>query len=343
MNPPDHAALPLPAGHSGRMPAWQRELAQAITDPAELLDALGLDRDLLPAARAATRRFGLKVPRPYLANMRRGDPHDPLLRQVLPLADEVRDVAGFVGDPVGDGAATVAPGVLSKYRGRSLLMTTGACAVNCRYCFRREYPYTDGIVTPTRLDEAIAALAADPDCEEVILSGGDPLALSTSRLEVIAQRLEALPRLRRLRIHSRTPVVLPERVDTELLAWLDSLRWPVVLVLHANHPRELSNAVGEACTKLRQSGVTLLNQAVLLAGVNDAVATQCELATRLFELGVLPYYLHALDPVRGAAHFEVEATRAGALYEAMRARLPGYLLPRFVREVEGAPAKLPVP
>jgi L-lysine 2,3-aminomutase len=333
MIPPDVAAR--------HFEPWRRELAESVTDPAELLRLLELDPALLPAAHLAAARFGLRVPRAFLAQMRRGDPRDPLLLQVLPLAAELREHAGFGPDPVGDLGALQAPGLLGKYHGRALLMTTGACAVHCRYCFRREFPYDAGALTPARLAAAVAALAATPELEEVILSGGDPLSLPTARLEAITAALGVLPGLRRLRIHTRTPVVLPARVDGLLLEWLGALPWRTVVVLHVNHPRELSAAVCAALASLAASGATLLNQAVLLAGVNDDEDTLAALSTGLFEAGVLPYYLHLLDRVSGTAHFEVPAERAMRLHAGLLARLPGYLVPRLVRELPGAASKVP--
>lgn len=335
------AMIPSPAA-ARHLEPWRRELAEAVTDPAELLQLLELDPALLPAARLAADRFGLKVPRSFVARMRRGDPRDPLLLQVLPLAAELAPSPGYSADPVGDLAAVRAPGVLAKYRGRALLMSTGACAVNCRFCFRREFPYQDAALTPARLASAVASLATVQGLEEVILSGGDPLTLPTARLARVTDALRPLPGLRRLRIHTRTPVVLPSRVDAALLAWLGGLPWPVVVVLHVNHPRELSPEVRIALAGLAAGKVTLLNQSVLLAGVNDDEDVLAELSTALFECGVLPYYLHALDPVAGAAHFDLPGTSITRLHAQLLARLPGYLVPRLVREVAGAASKLPV-
>jgi EF-P beta-lysylation protein EpmB len=330
-----------PARGARHFESWRHALAAAVTDPDELLALLGLDRALAPAARRAARRFGLKVPRGYVARMRRGDPADPLLRQVLPLDEEERDTPGFGADPVGDLAAATAPGVLTKYRGRALLITTGACAVHCRYCFRREFPYPDVALTPARLAAAIESLAADPELTEVILSGGDPLALPTARLAEITAGLGRLTGLERLRLHTRTPIVLPERVDAPLTDWLGQLPWRRIVVLHANHPRELSPEVVAACGRLAGAGATLLNQSVLLAGVNDDADVLAELSEALFAAGALPYYLHLLDRVSGTAHFEVPAARARALHRGLLERLPGYLVPRLVREAPGSASKLP--
>ncbi|MDA8363717.1 MAG: EF-P beta-lysylation protein EpmB [Gammaproteobacteria bacterium] len=319
--------------------AWQAALAEAITDPAELLEAVGLGLQLLPAARAAARDFPLRVPRGFVARMKRGDVDDPLLRQVLPLAVECREAPGYVPDPVGDLAAMVAPGVLHKYRGRVLLTTTGACAVHCRYCFRRHYPYGQATAASARWADALAHIAADPAVSEVILSGGDPLMLPDKRLSELTQALEALPQIRCLRIHTRLPVVLPERVDEGLMGWLAGTRLKAVVVVHANHPHEIDAAVRQALGRIRDCGATLLNQSVLLRGVNDDVATLAGLSEALFEAGVLPYYLHMLDRVQGAAHFEVDEARARVLMAQLATRLPGYLVPRLVREEAGANAK----
>lgn len=327
---------------SRQVPAWQRELARAITDPAELLRELELDPALLPAARAAAARFPLRVPRGFVARMIRGDPNDPLLRQVLPLGAELEATPGFVADPVGDRAAQAAPGVLHKYHGRALLIVTGACAVHCRYCFRREYPYAEAHASVDEWRPALAYLAGDSSIREVILSGGDPLSLSDRRLGTLLAALDRIPHLERLRIHSRQPIVLPERVDDGLLDLLTRTRLHPVLVVHANHPHEIDAAVRAALVRLAAAGMTLLNQSVLLRGVNDSATILVELSETLFAARVLPYYLHRLDPVRGAAHFDVNEIEASAIMKTLRQRLPGYLVPRLVREQPGQPAKTPV-
>jgi EF-P beta-lysylation protein EpmB len=333
----------IPPGAARRhIEPWRRELAEAVTDPAELLRLLDLDPGLLPAARRAASRFGLRVPRNYIACMRRGDPLDPLLRQVLPLAAECEDVSGFGADPVGDLAAVRTPGVLAKYHGRALLMTTGACAVHCRYCFRREFPYASATLTPARLEAALGALGTMRGLEEVILSGGDPLALPTSHLARITGALGRLAGLRRLRIHTRTPIVLPSRVNGPLLEWLRGLSWTTVVVLHVNHARELSLDVRAALAQLADSDVTLLNQSVLLRGVNDDEDALAELSLELFDSGVLPYYLHLLDRVTGTAHFDTPEEKAVRLVASLPRRLPGYLVPKLVREVAGEDSKLPI-
>lgn len=282
------------------------------------------------------------MPEPYLARIRPGDAADPLLRQVLPLGAELRPAAGYGTDPLAEAAAQVAPGVLHKYPGRALLITTAACAVHCRYCFRRHFPYADAHVGGSHLGAALEALRADPSIREVILSGGDPLALSDARLGALGRALAEIPHLRTLRVHTRLPVVLPQRVDEALLTWLRSSALRTVMVIHANHAREIDDGVLAALARLRAAGATLLNQAVLLRGVNDTAPAQADLSERLFEAGVLPYYLHLPDRVAGTAHFAVGERRARAIVAQVRARLPGYLVPRLVREVPGLASKKPV-
>jgi len=318
---------------------WQTALGQAITDPAELLDVLGLGPEWLPAARDAARAFPLRVPRGFVARMHRGDPADPLLRQVLPLAQESHVVEGFGPDPVGDLAAHKASGVLHKYQGRVLLTATGACAIHCRYCFRRHFPYAEANASTQNWRAALDYITAHPDVREVILSGGDPLTLSDRRLGDFVRALEGCAHVERLRLHTRLPVVLPERVTQEFCAWLAGTRFKTVVVIHANHAQELDDTVRTACKRLADSGATLLNQSVLLRGVNDSVTALTRLSDTLFAAGVLPYYLHLLDRVQGAAHFDVSEDAARRLLAGLNAQLPGYLVPRLVREVPGAPGK----
>ena len=318
-------------------------MAQAITSPEALVEALGLDPSLIEPARAAAAKFGLRVPLSYVARMRRGDANDPLLKQVLPIGAEAEVVPDFGPDPVGESAARRAPGLLQKYRGRALLITTSACAIHCRYCFRREFPYSEQQGDSTRFHEALDEIARDSSLEEIILSGGDPLSLSDSRLTSLTDALAKIPHIRRLRLHTRQPVVLPSRVDAGFIAWLERLPWPVVFVLHSNHANEIDDSVRAACARLKQAGATLLNQTVLLKGINDDVATLADLSRALFDAGVLPYYLHVLDRVSGAAHFDLPEARAQEIAGELAACMPGYLVPRLVREVEGAPAKLTLP
>lgn len=338
------ALAPAPQESPAPLPAirWQALWRQAIRDPAELLAGLGLDAADLGVSAQALAQFPLRVPRGFAARMRRGDPADPLLRQVLPVDAEMRVVPGFSFDAVGDGAAKKATGVIQKYRGRALLVATGSCAINCRYCFRRHFDYAGENAARGGWEAALAAIAADPTIDEVILSGGDPLSLATAKLAELTTALAAIPHIRRLRIHSRLPVVLPERVDDELVQWLAGLPWPLAFVIHANHANEFDAGVDAALARLRGAGAQLLNQAVLLRGVNDDLDALAALSERSFAAGVLPYYLHQLDRVQGVAHFEVDDTRALELHAALRARLSGYLVPKLVREIAGDSGKRPL-
>ncbi|MBX3726928.1 MAG: EF-P beta-lysylation protein EpmB [Xanthomonadales bacterium] len=321
---------------------WRRLWREAITDPAELLDRLGLAAHAARLLPGADTGFPVRVPAGFLARMRPGDPDDPLLLQVLPRAAELLEAPGFVEDAVGDHAARAAAGVIHKYAGRALLVATGACAVHCRYCFRRHFPYARELAAREDWREAVAWIAGQPDVHEVILSGGDPLSLPTARLASLTRQLAGIGHVRALRLHTRLPIVLPERVDGEFLAWLAAVPWPVAVVVHANHGNEIDAATAGALAALRRAGATVLNQSVLLRGVNDQVEALADLSRRLYAAGTLPYYLHLLDRVRGASHFEVDEARARSLHADLRARLPGYLVPRLVREIAGEPGKTPV-
>jgi EF-P beta-lysylation protein EpmB len=317
-------------------------MKEAIRDVGELCRLLRLSDDCLAGATQAARPFALFVPRGYAARMRPGDPNDPLLLQILPLADELQDPPGFLTDPVGDRPATRAPGLLHKYQGRVLLVTTGACAVHCRYCFRRHFPYSESPHSPAEWEPAIEQIEADASIDEVILSGGDPLMLVDDWLSRLAHRLSRIPHLRRLRVHTRLPIVLPERVEAELLDWLCGTRLVPVVVVHANHPAEIGPEAGDALTRLVEAGVSVFNQSVLLRRVNDDADVLTELCRRLVELRVMPYYLHQLDRVSGAAHFEVPIETGRRLMAELRKRLPGYAVPRYVRETPGAGHKEPL-
>lgn len=315
--------------------SWHASLSQAIRKPCELLTRLSLSADLLPAARQAAELFPLLVPDSFLRRMEPRNPDDPLLRQVLPLEQEHEIIPGFQRDAVNDAQFRPAPGLLQKYHGRALLITTGSCAVHCRYCFRRHYPYGE---EPRRLDDwqpALDRIREDTSIEEVLLSGGDPLMLTDQRLSDLLDRLEAIPHLKRLRIHSRLPIVLPDRVTPELLERLIKCRLTVIFVVHANHSAELVDDCSESLRRLVAAPLTVLNQAVLLRGVNDTVEAQCDLSLALIDHGVIPYYLHQLDRVAGAAHFEVSVETGRAIVQEMRRRLPGYAVPRYVQEVPG--------
>ena len=321
---------------------WKQQLREAIDDPDELITLLQLPDSLREPARRAARLFPLKVPRAYVERIEPGNPEDPLLRQVLPLAEEADPAPGYGTDPLQERDATPMPGVLHKYANRVLVVTTGACAIHCRYCFRRHFPYADSTLSAAQVAHLVNYLQRHPDVDEVILSGGDPLALSDPRLSDLFSQLGRLPQISVIRIHSRLPVFIPERLDKPLIDLFAGCGKPVVLVFHVNHPREISESFVHACGTLRKSGVTLLNQAVLLRGVNTTSALQIELSKRLFRAGILPYYLHLPDPVAGTAHFSVNEVEGTKLMAEMRAALPGYLVPRLVREIPGQAGKTPV-
>jgi EF-P beta-lysylation protein EpmB len=316
---------------------WQHELQQAIRDPMQLLRLLDLSpSEVQPLVLKP--RFALRVPINYVAKMRKGDPQDPLLRQILPVADEQRQSLTFNLDPTGDKLAEKVPGLLAKYSRRILLMVTGACAIHCRYCFRQHYNYA----TTQSLSAAMAFIRANSSIVEVILSGGDPLTWTDSRLVELIHQLAQIPHLQRLRIHTRLPIVLPQRVTPALLNGLTTTRLQPLMVVHANHANEIDEPVGDGLRRLVAAGVTVLNQSVLLRGVNDNAIALINLSETLFNYRVLPYYLHSLDRVQGATHFEVSTAAAIHLVESMRIALPGYLVPKLVQEVTGMAYKQPI-
>ncbi|VAW82212.1 Lysine 2,3-aminomutase [hydrothermal vent metagenome] len=326
---------------------WQTEMAAAFSDLNELLVWLQLDQftsqdPILSASLAASADFPMRVPKDYANRMEKGNPRDPLLLQVLPTTAELDLTPGFVNDPVGDQAAEQDHGLLRKYAGRALLITTGACAIHCRYCFRRNYPYQDSHISSSDPKSTISYIKKNTDINEVILSGGDPLSLSDRKLAPLMKQLDNIPHIHRLRLHTRTPVVLPNRIDQPFINWISHIKTPVAMVIHCNHPNELSDSVVAKLKTVRDCGVQLLNQAVLLHGVNDNALTLTKLSEQLFSAGVLPYYLHMLDPVRGAAHFDVTEVVALEIMAQLQQNLSGYLVPKLVREVIGANSKIAV-
>lgn len=316
---------------------WQQDLRNAIRSPQDLCRQLGLPT---PAVTPLNTHFPTLVTQSFAARMRPCDPNDPLLLQALPRSEESQSIEGFVTDPVGDALVSPQRGVLHKYHGRILLIATGACAIHCRYCFRQHYPYAEQQLSRRVFDELDAYLSEHPSIEEVILSGGDPLLLSTEKLAALSERLQAHPNVKTLRLHTRLPLVLPSRIDEAFCQWLNQLPMKVVLVVHSNHANEWhSEDVTQAFQRLRQLGMHLLNQSVLLRGINDSMESLKALSLAMFEHGVLPYYLHQLDRVRGAHHFEVSEKQAIELLHALREQVPGYLAPRLVREESGKAAK----
>ena len=318
--------------------SWQKELRQAIRNPIQLLEMLELSDSELAKKILIRQNFALQVPKNYVFRMRKGEPDDPLLRQVLPLIDEKLRLPKFDIDPVGDVGAEKVPGLLHKYQGRVLLLATGACAIHCRYCFRQHYSY----VVPKSINQALKIIQADSSINEVILSGGDPLTLTDNHLGKIAHNLANIPHVQRLRLHTRLPIILPTRVNNTLLTWLTGTRLQPILVVHTNHANEIDETVKYALQKLTIAGVTVLNQSVLLRGVNDNATALIALSKILIENHVLPYYLHFLDRVQGASHFEVSVQTATQILEQLRINLPGYLVPKLVREVVGMPYKQPL-
>lgn len=322
---------------------WQSQLSDLITDPFELLDQLEICSDaLLSGAILASKSFKLRVPRAFVGKMRKGDPLDPLLLQVLPHHLELEEHPEFVTDPLGEEAANQLPGVLHKYQSRFLLTLTGACAVHCRYCFRRHFPYQENLPKQDDWPQIKTYIEQNPYINEVILSGGDPLTLSNRKLKLWIERLESLQQVKILRIHSRVPVVIPQRLDNELLEILKSTRLRIIVVIHANHAAELDDQTCAYLEKLSQHGITALNQAVLLKGVNDDAQTLIELSQRLFDARVMPYYLHVLDKVKGAQHFDLSGSKIDEIYHDILAGLPGYLVPKLVREIAGEKNKTPL-
>ncbi len=321
---------------------WQMHWREAVRDPRELLNLLGLERLAQGISDQAAAQFPLRVPKGFMAKMRHGDANDPLLRQVLPVLAEEQLAEGYSFDAVGDAAAKGGVGIIHKYQGRALLVATGSCAIHCRYCFRRHFPYAEETAASQQWAEALQYLQSDSSISELILSGGDPLSLATHKLKELTDALRPLPHIKRLRIHTRLPVVLPERIDAELIAWLSALPWPVVVVIHANHANELGDDVALAVHQLKRLNISVLNQAVLLQGVNAGIEAQIQLSERLFHIGVLPYYLHQLDKVQGAAHFRVEDALAKTIHRSMMQQLPGYLVPKLVQEIAGEPSKTPL-
>ncbi|NQZ53063.1 MAG: EF-P beta-lysylation protein EpmB [Piscirickettsiaceae bacterium] len=318
---------------------WQIALSNAINDPEILLKQLGLSDQLSTIDGDIIKQFPLRVPQSYINKMQYGDVNDPLLRQVFPLIDEGFDVDNFVSDPVGDQLAITSPGILQKYHGRALLLTTGACAIHCRYCFRRHFPYGDSNPLASQWQTTLTSLRDDTTINEVILSGGDPLSLTDMKLEALVNDIEKIPHIKRLRIHTRLPIVLPERIDQRLLKWISNTSLQLIMVIHANHANEIDQDVARVLDNLRLAGCQLLNQSVLLKGINDDVISLSSLSERLSDVNVMPYYLHLLDPVAGASHFDVPEQQGIELIEQLRKILPGYLVPRLVREQQGEASK----
>ena len=318
---------------------WQQQLAQAFTNIDDLCRYLDLNPSDLAVSTSAAQQFALRVPLSFAASMEKGNPFDPLLRQVLPITDELAFYAGYTNDPVGDLPAATQTGILHKYQGRVLLINTGSCAINCRYCFRRNFPYAELQLSKQQEHAVLQSIQNDRSIQEVIFSGGDPLLLNDTRITRLIEQINQIDHIKRIRIHSRLPIVLPARITPELINTLTQSPKQIIMVLHCNHANELNERVITACQQLKKHGITLLNQSVLLKGVNDDAAVLCELSERLFQHGVIPYYLHLLDKATGTGHFAVSETEALLLMERVQACLSGYLVPKLVKEVAGAESK----
>lgn len=324
---------------SDAIPSWKQSLADMLRDPEELCDLLGLEGADRMDVKAACGEFPLRIPRPYLARVKPRDLQDPLLLQVLPQAAELTETVGYVTDPLEEAEFTPVPGLLHKYHGRVLVVLNGSCAIHCRYCFRRHFPYQEHQISAENWQQILQYIASDKSINEVIFSGGDPLTCNDKVLAKRCADLADIAHVNTLRLHTRLPIMIPKRIDEACLSWMERTRLRIVMVIHCNHAQEIDIEVGVALDRLATAGVMLLNQSVLLRGINDNVEVLEALSRRLFECRVLPYYLHLLDKVQGAAHFDVDEIEAGRLRDALSTRVAGYLVPKFVRELANEESK----
>lgn len=318
---------------------WQTDLSQCITSVDDLLTELEIDNLQLTTCQQAATQFALRVPRPFAQRIKKGDPNDPLLAQVLPVKAEMQLDPAYSADPLDESSHNPIAGIVHKYRHRLLLIVSPACAINCRYCFRRHFPYEENRQSKEQWQQALDYISSNTEINEVIFSGGDPLAANDRFLGWLTEQIAAIPHIKRLRIHSRLPVVIPSRVDETFLHWATASRLKPIMVLHINHSNEIDNDVAAAIERLLAAGIQVLNQTVLLKGVNDSAATLAALSERLFDCAVTPYYLHLLDPVQGASHFDITPERASQIYRDLQNTLPGFLLPKLVREIPGERSK----
>ena len=316
-------------------PDWKAELSQTINSTSELLEHLNLSKEGLSDAQKAAADFPLKVPKSFVARMKSGNPTDPLLTQVLPSRAELDSSAGYTKDPLKESHYNPVPGIVHKYYNRVLLIVSPNCAINCRYCFRRHFPYQDNQLSKQQWQKTLEYIRNKPEINEVIYSGGDPLAANDHFLSWLTIQIEAIGHIKRLRIHSRLPTVIPSRIDNQLLTWLSATRLKTIMVLHINHANEIDSSVSSAVKKLLEVGVQILNQTVLLRGINDNPSALVELSEKLFDNQIMPYYLHLLDPVEGASHFDIPYAQALDLYQRIQSELPGYLVPKLVRDKPG--------
>ena len=318
---------------------WKAELSNCVSSTDELLNQLGLKPEDLNATEQAASKFPIKVPQPFVQLMEYGNPNDPLLKQVLPITSELQVDKNFSTDPVGESSFNPVPGIVHKYRNRVLMIISPNCAINCRYCFRRHFPYDDNRQSKQQWLKALDYLKTKPEINEVIYSGGDPLAANDNFLRWLTGEIESIKHIKRLRIHTRLPVVIPARLDDQLLNWLSNTRLKPTLVLHINHANEIDTALNQGVNRLKQAGIMVLNQSVLLKGINDTSDQLINLSEKLFDAGIMPYYLHMLDPVQGASHFDVPWDRAVEIFNQIQAELPGFLVPKLVQERAGETSK----
>ena len=316
-------------------PSWQTDLSQSCSSIDKLLDYLQLNAQQLSVSQQANLDFPLRVPWPFVRRMEQGNPHDPLLAQVLPIAVEMHNTAGYSNDPLDESKHNPVPGIVHKYGNRLLLIVSPNCAINCRYCFRRHFPYSDNRQSKAQWHKALDYISSKPEINEVIYSGGDPLAANDKFLSWLTEQIAAIPHIKRLRIHSRLPVVIPSRINPQFFSWATTTRLKPIMVLHINHGNEIDQALKASIDQCIDHGITLLNQTVLLKGINDNAATLTALSEKLFDCGVMPYYLHLLDPVAGASHFDIDRQRAKQIYALLQADLPGFLVPKLVVEIAG--------
>ncbi len=321
--------------------SWQKELSNVVTDPKKLLEMLEIDSNSYLQHFDARKLFPVRVPRPYISRMKKNDFNDPLLRQVMPLSDEHIITQGYLTDPLEE-HDTVAEGLLHKYKHRVLMIVKSGCAINCRYCFRRHFPYEENSPNKNRWQAALNYINNHQEINEVIFSGGDPLMASDEHLQWLIKQIETIKHVSRLRIHSRLPIVIPQRITDTLVEVLSQTRLKTTMVLHVNHPNEIDNSVTQSVEKLRYANIALFNQSVLLKGVNDSANTLCQLSEILFDCGIQPYYLHMFDPVQGVAHFDVHENQAKNIAQEMMETLPGFLMPKLVREIAGEANKTPI-
>ncbi len=320
-------------------PDWKVELSQSVTSLDELLGSVSLNSKQLSASQQAMADFPLRVPRPFIARMQPHNPEDPLLLQVLPVAAEMTKVEGYDPDPLDETSHNPVAGIVHKYANRLLLVISPTCAINCRYCFRRHFPYQENRQNRAQWQSALDYIRNTTEINEVIFSGGDPLAANDHFLAWITAQIAAIKHIKRLRIHTRLPVVIPSRIDSTFLAWATATRLKPLVVLHINHANEIDTEVVESIKRLQNSGIKVLNQTVLLRGINDSAACLAELSETLYDCDVMPYYLHLLDPVAGASHFDIDENMARKIYADLQANLPGFLVPKLVREIPGKPSK----